>query len=194
MLIIITGASGSGKSSISSYLASLNSKIVHLNIDEIAHLVISKKEVIKELITSFNLSPLEDGSINRKGLADIVFNNQLKMDRLTEITWKYMEEEIDNIILKNKDKIIILDWLLITKTKYFNDSDLKILVKSDSSERTKRAVKRDHISEEKFLERDKARVTYDESKFNYIIENNNIDISKRKVKMLYDKSIVSRKF
>lgn len=194
MLIVITGASGSGKSSIASYLASLNSQIIQLDIDKIGHLVINRKDVIKELISNFNLLPLKDGTICRKELANIVFNDQLKMDKLTEITWKYMEEEIDKIILKNKNKIIIMDWLLTIKTKYFANSDLKILVKSDFDNRLKRAMERDNISKEKFLEREKAGVEFNEDEFNYVIENNDIEISKEKVMMLYDKSIIPRKF
>jgi len=194
MLIVITGASGSGKSSIANYLASLNPQIIQLDIDKIGHLVINRKDVIKELISSFNLLPLKDGSICRKELASIVFNDQLKMDKLTEITWKYMEEEIDKIILNNKNRIIIMDWLLTIKTKYFANSDLKILVKSDFDNRLKRAMERDNISKEKFLEREKAGIKFNEDEFDYIIENNDIEISKEKVMMLYDKSIVPRKF
>ncbi len=194
MLIVITGASGSGKSSIANYLASLNPQIIQLDIDKIGHLVINRKDVIKELISSFNLLPLEDGSICRKELASIVFNDQLKMDRLTELTWKYMEEEIDKIISKNKDKIIIMDWLLTIKTKYFANSDLKILVKANFNNRLKRAMERDNISKKKFIEREKAGVEFNENEFDYIIENNDIEISKEKVMMLYDKSIIPRKF
>ena len=41
------------------------------------------------------------------------------MNRLEEITWSFMEQEIDTIINNNKDKIILLDWLLLPRTKFF---------------------------------------------------------------------------
>ena len=105
-----------------------------------------------------------------------------------------MEEEIDKIILNNKERIILLDWILITKTKYFNESDIKILVKSATYLRMNRAISRDKITKAKFIERDKASVKYEEKLFDYVLENNSPIDTKRKVKTLYDKSIVPRKF
>ena len=39
------------------------------------------------------------------------------MNKLTDITWKYMQIEIDNFLNINKDKIIIIDWLLLPNSK-----------------------------------------------------------------------------
>lgn len=105
-----------------------------------------------------------------------------------------MENVIDKIILENKNKIILLDWLLVIKTKYFNMSDMKILVKADINLRMNRAIDRDKITELKFMEREKATVKYNEKLFDYILVNSSINDTKRKVKKLYDKSIVPGKF
>lgn len=50
------------------------------------------------------------------------------MDKLTDITWKYMQIEIDNFLNTNKDKIIIMDWLLLSNSKYLDMCDVKILL------------------------------------------------------------------
>lgn len=191
MLITITGPSGSGKSSISEYLCSLNKDIVHLNIDDIAHNVLEKPIIKKAISAKFKLK-LNGKSINRKELGEIVFNNHKKMKLLSDITWNEMKKQIDNFIIKNKRKIVILDWILIPKTKYFNISDINILVNCDFDFRMKRAILRDSINERKFKEREQATLNFTKYKFDYIIYNDNIFQTRKRVKNIYDKSIVSR--
>lgn len=191
MLITITGASGSGKSSIANYLTTLNKNIVHLNIDLVGHEVIETEEIKRKIVKQFNLT-LNNKKIDRKVLGEIVFNNQDKMQELSNLTWQYMEQKIDEFIDANKNKIIILDWILIPKTKYFNASDINILVKADFLDRVKRAVIRDGITPAKFEEREKATLNFDDNIFDYIIENKIEEETKVMVKKIYDKSIISR--
>ena len=190
MLITITGASGSGKSFIANYLTTLNKNIVHLNIDLVGHEVIETEEIKRKIVEYFNLE-LNDNKIDRKALGEIVFNNQDKMQELSNLTWQYMEQKIDEFIKSNQNKIIILDWILIPKTKYFDNSDINILVKADLEERTKRAILRDSITASKFEEREKATLDFDEEKFDYVIENKKQEKTKVMVKKIYDKSIIS---
>ena len=191
MLITITGASGSGKSSISEYLCSLDKNIVHLNIDTVGHKVLDMPEIKKIISEKFNLK-IENDKINRKELGDLIFNNHQKMKQLSDITWKAMESLIDNFISENKNKIIILDWILIPKTKYFNISDISILIKSDFNTRMKRATRRDEIDKNAFREREKATLDFTRNDFDYIIENYDIEQTRKEVKKIYDESIISR--
>ena len=104
------------------------------------------------------------------------------MSKLADITWKYMEREIDVFLENNKDKRIILDYLLLPLTKYFEMSDIKILLDTPLEERLKRTIKRDNITKEEFLLREKASIQYDESKFDYVLKND--EEIKRLVKKL----------
>lgn len=191
MLITISGASGSGKSSISEFLCSLDKNIVHLNIDTVGHKVLEMPEIRKVVSEKFNLNVKED-KINRKELGDLVFNNHQNMKQLSEITWDVMENIIDNFIEKNKDKIIILDWILMPKTKYFNVSNINILVQSDFNTRMQRATRRDEIDESAFREREQATLDFTRNDFDYIIENYDIKQTRKEVKKIYDESIISR--
>lgn len=195
MLISIVGKSGSGKSYISSLLSKYNSNIITLNIDEVGHNVLTN-DIVKEcLISSFGEKIINQNVVDRKQLGNIVFNSHKEMKKLTDITWFYMEQYIDDFIEKNKEHIIILDWLLLPKTKYFEQSDLKILVDAPLKIRMMRAIKRDNITSEKFLLREKASMSFENLNFDYVI-NNNQDLEKvgREVRKIYDKSIISRKF
>lgn len=190
MLITITGPSGSGKSFIANYLTTLNKNIVHLNIDLVGHEVIETEEIKRKIVEHFHLDT-KNNQIDRKRLGEIVFNNQDKMQELSNFTWQYMEQKIDEYIKDNQNKIIILDWILIPKTKYFNLSDMNILVKATKEARTKRAMIRDNITVSKFEEREKATLDFDESKFDYVIDNDSQEKTKVMVKKIYDKSIIS---
>lgn len=191
MLITITGASGSGKSSISEFLCSLDKNIVHLNIDTVGHKVLEMPEIRKVVSEKFNLNRKED-KINRKELGDLVFNNHQNMKQLSDITWDVMENIIDNFIEENKDKIIILDWILMPKTKYFNVSNINILVQSDLKTRMQRATRRDEIDESVFKAREQATLDFTRNHFDYIIENDDIKQTRKEVKKIYDESIISR--
>ncbi|MCI9585441.1 MAG: dephospho-CoA kinase [Bacilli bacterium] len=191
MLITITGASGSGKSSISEYLCSLEKNIVHLNIDTVGHEVLDLPEIKKIISTKFHLK-IENDKINRKELGDLIFNNHQNMKQLSDITWASMEDLIDNFIAKNKNKIIILDWILIPKTKYFNISNINILVQADFNTRMKRATRRDEIDENAFREREQATLDFTRNDFDYIIENYDIKQTRKEVKKIYDESIIPR--
>lgn len=99
--------------------------IRHLDVDKVGHKVLLLSEVMKELINSFGESVVKENIVDRKKLGEIVFNSRNEMNKLSSITWIYMQIEIDNFLKENKDKIIILDWLLLPITKYFNMCDIK---------------------------------------------------------------------
>lgn len=106
------------------------------------------------------------------------------MDILTNITWPYMEKSIDNIIKQNTNKLIILDWQLLPKTKYFNLCDIKILLDIPYEIRKKRVIERDKITNEYFDIRDRSSYNYDNIDFDYIIKETNINKIKKWVKKL----------
>jgi len=152
-------------------------------------LALPKKKKI--FSTKFHLK-IENDKINRKELGDLIFNNHQNMKQLSDITWSSMEGLIDNFIAENKNKIIILDWILIPKTKYFNISNINILVQADFNTRMKRATRRDEIDENAFRKREQATLDFTRNDFDYIIENYDIKQTRKEVKKIYDESIIPR--
>lgn len=175
MIISICGKSGSGKSTLAKKIIEERKNAIHIDIDKIAHQVLTIPEVKQQLEEQFK-DVLTNNEVDRKKLGPIVFSSQENMDILAQITWPYMEQEIDRIINKNKDKIIILDYLLLPKTKYFEQSDIKILLDIPKEVRKERIVKRDNISEDKFNLRDSSSIEYDKEKFDYVISSDDYDI------------------
>jgi len=170
MYIGICGNSGSGKSSLAKYLLNKYPNYLYIDIDKIGHEVNELPEVKKELIDNFD-DILTNNKIDRKKLGRIVFNDQNKMNLLIDITWKYMEREIDRIIGNNKN--VIFDWMLLPKSKYFKMCNMKILLDIPYDIRKERIIKRDNIDEDYFDIRDKNSYPYNYQDFDIILKDNN---------------------
>lgn len=171
MLIALCGKSGSGKTTLANLLKEKNKNVVHLDIDKIGHEALLTDKVKKELFRIYGDLINCDGQIDKKCLAEIVFNRRKDMDILTNITWDYMQQRIDEFILENKDKTIILDWILLTKTKYLKMCKVRILLDIPYEVRKNRVVQRDRISESAFQLKDNNSPEYNADDFNYVIHD-----------------------
>ena len=169
-LIGITGKTGTGKSTIATALSQkLDGRYV--DIDKIGHQATSDPHIAKKLCDIFGNELLDsNGTIDRKKLGNIVFSDTNKMQILTDITWEYMKQELDNILLQ-KQQCFIFDWALLPKVKFWDMCDFKILVTSDDTMRKKRILERDHISEDYLKKRESATLDYSKLAFDFIFDN-----------------------
>lgn len=170
-IIGVTGKSGSGKTTFAKLLAKkLNCEYV--DIDKISHMPLKKPEIIRILCEKFGNEILdESGKIDRKKMGNIVFSDEEKLNELMKITEADAYKELDNILSMQKNDIIVFEWIKLPICKYWQECNIKILVKADQEKRKERVIKRDNISEEYFEKRDSSSMEYEESEFNYIFEN-----------------------
>ena len=163
MIISVCGKSCSGKTSLCKAIVNIlgEDKAVHLDIDKVGHRVLTYPQIVSEIKTVFGDSVISSDSVDRTKLGDLIFTSRSDMKQLTNIVWGIMQKEIDEFIELNKDKKIILDWILLPHTKYFSMSDFKILMDGNfKAIRRNRAIKRDGISAEDFDKRDSASIKY----------------------------------
>ncbi len=196
MLISIVGKSGSGKSTVAKTLTTYDERIFHIDVDKISHYVLTLPEVQERIRTDISYDCVLDNEVQRKTLGKIVFASPKEMQKLTDITWKEMERVIDEQIASHQDKIILLDYILLPKTKYFAQSDLRIWVDAPYEVRLDRVIKRavaaESITPEYFLQRDLSGIDYEERQYDIFIKNINKQETKKEVKKIYEKSIISR--
>ena len=93
-VIGLTGGIGSGKSTVSQFLAELGAVI--LNADEIGHEAFKPDtEIWRKVVTAFGRQIVTpDGNIDRKKLGNIVFGNPESLSRLNQIMHPWMYAQV----------------------------------------------------------------------------------------------------
>ena len=180
MVIGITGSSGSGKTTVCRILED-KYKFNIINADKIANkLSKQNKQYLKDIVEQFGTEILlEDGTLNRKKLAEIIYNSDEKRELLNKCTFKHIIKEIKNqieqIYNKNKKAMIAIDAPLLYEAELDKICYFVISVISESKEaQIKRIIERDKITEEQAKARLNAQKP-DEfyiSKSQYVIINN----------------------
>ena len=168
MLIGIMGKTGSGKSTLTNLL-NQNNDFTVIDVDKINHSLIELTYLKEEIINRYP-EVLEKNIINRQKLGMILYQNKTKMKEYNALVWSYLEKELDQMI-NASTKPIIIDWMMLPLTKFYQMCDLKILVNSSKEIRLERIKKRDKINIQHFIARDKNSLIYHEKDFDFIINN-----------------------
>jgi dephospho-CoA kinase len=85
---------------------------------------------------------LKNGEIDRKKLADIVFSDKNKLERLNKITHPCIIKEIKNRVSSSNEEFIVLDVPLLIEADMLKMVDKLIVVKADRRVVMKRLSKR----------------------------------------------------
>lgn len=173
-VIFVTGKSGSGKSTFSKLLADrLNYNYV--SVDSISHSVYDVEGVLEKAEELFGGCIFdENGVFDRKKLGKIFFseNNSKKVQEFSDFTWAIMLKVINEKMKEN----VVIDWILSPVTELWDNDGIKILVKAyDEEVRLNKILSRDNISKEYLLNREKCAPSYNESEFDFIVENSYLD-------------------
>lgn len=177
MLIIgLTGQTGAGKSTVSEILEKYG--CYHIDADKVAHDILeNNKEVQKKLKERFGEDITDkSGKIDRKILAARAFADKDSTLALNAITHPAVNNEIQNIILKQKEygtKAVIIDAIALFESGEAKICDYTVAVIAPRDVRLERIIARDKISVSRANERINAQK--DESFFtlnaDYIINN-----------------------
>lgn len=169
-VIGVAGKSGSGKSTFASLLAQkLNG--IYVDMDKVCHEALLDPSISHTLCTKFGDDILNsEGQIDRKKLGNIAFTHPSNMQVVTDLTYAYMDKQLESL-LKQQDATIVLDAILLPQTHYWDICDEKVLVLSDDIKRKEKVMERDHISEEYFAKRDARSIDYSSFHFDYVFFN-----------------------
>ena len=183
--IAVTGSIAAGKSTVCKYFKQLGAYVV--DADSIVHkLLASKTNIKQQLIKFLGKDILEKGEINRKKVADKVFDDSKKLKKLEAIIHPKVFEEIDKLFLeakkKNKYNLFVVEIPLIFEIHQEKFYDFIIFVNASKKIRKERFLKKDFEKREK---RKKIPIEKKTKKADFVI-NNNSDYSalKRQVKKI----------
>jgi dephospho-CoA kinase len=199
MIVIgLTGNYGTGKSTVAGMFKELGAVII--DADQIVRGLLEKQEVISEIKKTFGDGIIQITNdrnqkieINRKLLADIVFEHPHLRISLEDILHPRVFEKIDKEIKKlPEDSIVIVEAPVIFERGYQNRFDRIITVFTDEDTAVNR-LKEKGVPEEDALKRLKSQfpVQMKISKSDYAIDNSkDPESTRRQVKEIY-KAIVN---
>jgi len=146
----ITGSFGSGKSAVAGIFKSRGVKII--DADKLAHACLRPGNACYKKIKAVF------GTVERKKLAELVFNDRARLRKLNRIIHPQVIREIKAGIRRSKEKIIILDAPLLIEAGLKNTVDKLIVVSINRKEQIKRLMMRSGLKESEVLKRLKAQM------------------------------------
>ena len=178
MLVIgLTGPTGAGKGEVASICTRYGIPVV--NADRVYHeLIAPPSSCLQELTEAFGKNILlPDGSLDRRTLAGIVFNDPAARERLNAITHRYVMEEVRTRMERFRREgvpVAILDAPQLFEAGAHKACGAVVSVLADRQLRLERIMARDSITAELAMRRILAQKSdeFFKTHSDYIIENN----------------------
>lgn len=151
LVIGLTGSIASGKSTVSQMFDEFTIPVI--DADKIAKQVVEPGEkAYEQVVEAFGDKILqEDGSLDRKALGAIIFDNEEKRKTLNEIVHPAVREKMlsqrDHLV-KEGERAVVLDIPLLYESKLTHFVEKVIVVYVDEEIQRKRLVERDESSVE----------------------------------------------
>ena len=188
----ITGNIGSGKTTVSKIFEVLGIPVFYAD-DEAKKVMVNDAILIVELKQAFGeQSYFEDGSLNRKHIAGIVFNNEAELKKLNAIVHPAVFRAFDSWVLRFKNAPYVLkEAALLFESSSFKMCDKSIMVTAPLELRIARVMLRDGFSRDEILNRE-ARQFSEEKKLqlaDYAINNDNTELVIPQVVALHEQFI-----
>ena len=176
MLVLgLTGNIGCGKSSVSTIFMENNIKVVDADI--VARQIFDDKNLLNEVFSTFGKSIRnQDGSLNRRALGNIVFNDDEKLILLNNLTHPKIKQKILSKVEEYKnqgEKIVVIDAALLIEDDYIPYIQKLILITCRKEIQINRIIARDNCTKEEAISRINSQMSQeDKAKFaDYIIDN-----------------------
>lgn len=175
----ITGGIGSGKTSVCQVFERLGAAVYYADVrakqlmEEDKELIVSIKKLIGE--DAYN----EDGTLNRKLIADTVFSDEKKLLQLNALVHPVVARDYEswNEILARKNyPYSIKEAALLIEAGSYKQCDKLIVVTADIEARIRRVMTRDNVTREQVLARINAQLPEEEKVklADYVIRNDEI--------------------
>jgi dephospho-CoA kinase len=149
----ITGGIGSGKTLVSKIFACLDIPVYDAD-SHAKELMTTDGILVSQIKKEFgDLSYLSDGTLNRKYLAEVVFNNQERLDVLNKLVHPRVGENYTQWVKRHNRKAYVLkEAALLFETGSYQALDKIIVVHAPEEVRIKRVMHRDGRAEQQVRE------------------------------------------
>lgn len=189
--LAVTGEMGAGKSTACQFFKDLGAYV--MNADEIVHSLLSlETDVGKKVVALLGDEIVVKGKIDRKQVADVVFNNFSLLEKLEKLLHPEVQKEIDAEYeklcrSKKKHPLFVVEIPLLYEGNLEKHYDFILLV-----------IAKEYIAKKRFEEKGFSSLEYENrknrllprqekiKKSHFIIENNsNLDSFRQKINKIY---------
>jgi len=169
----LTGGIASGKSAVTKILRDEGIEV--LDMDQISRDVLQPGSPgLEHIVDTFGAGYITlDGSLDRKKLADLVFNDKIELAKLDNLMGPLMWDDVVRQREAASGDLVFLDAALLIEKGMHEHVDGIVLVTAPVDVRVRRAMKRDRASEAQIRARMSAQMDDEEKRrlANFVIEN-----------------------
>ena len=185
--VALTGNIGTGKSTVARIFESLGVPIYHA--DQEAKKMLERESVKKDLLNKFEKGIFDQGNIDRKRLADLVFNDSEKLKTLNSIIHPLVKQDLEDFFNQMQHlPYVIQEAAILFESGFYKDFDKIILVTSTNELANKRVMERNGIGMLEVEQRRSNQWSQDKKigLSDYIIENDEKDMLIPQVLKIHD--------
>ena len=189
MIVGLTGGIGSGKTTVAEVFKKLDSVAVYIADVEARKIMNSSNVIRTQLLQVFGKETYKNNELNRKYLANTVFESKEKLTILNNIVHPEVQKHFLDFATRNADKAYILyESAILFESNSSRQCDFVISVFLDKEERIKRVLDRDKTTEKEVLSRINSQWKEDKKLLssNYIIFNYAIQDTKKSVLKIHN--------
>jgi dephospho-CoA kinase len=192
----LTGNMGGGKTTVSKIFEILGIPVFYAD-DEAKKIMITDERLANEIKSAFgDISYFDNGTLNRKHIAAIVFNNEAKLAQLNSLVHPAVFRAFDAWVKNFDDAPYVLkEAALLFESDAYKVCDYTIMVQAPLENRIRRVMKRDGLTRAEVESRNSHQFSEEKkSKLaNYVIKNDDVQLVIPQVLTLHDEflSLVS---
>jgi dephospho-CoA kinase len=171
----ITGGIGSGKTYVANIMKRIGISIYFADI-EAKSLMNTSKKIIFDLTREFGEEVFFENKVNYKYLANIVFSDKEKLEKLNSIVHPEVKKDFKNWVNNQKDanNIIAVETAILFESGFDELVNKILLIDADIDTRIERVMKRDSCTTEQVKSRIKnqTNVQFLLKKSDFIVDTN----------------------
>lgn len=176
----LTGNIGSGKTTVSKVFEVLGIPVFYAD-DAAKSVMVSDPVLIAGIKSTFgNSSYFDDGTLNRKHIAGIVFSDAAQLAKLNALvhpaTFRAFDEWVKNI--KADVPYVLKEAALLFESDSYKMCDYSIIVRAPFETRIKRVMQRDHLTREEIESRESKQFSEEKKSAlaDFIIVNDDVQL------------------
>ncbi len=185
-IIGLTGGIGSGKTTVANMFKDLG-VAVYIADDEAKRLANSSLVIRKKLTQLLGHSAYIDGVLNRKFVANLIFNDEKLLAKVNAIIHPKVASHFRRWVRKQTGNYCIKEAAILFENGGYKDCYLTILITAPIETRIKRVIDRDNTTIEAIRDRIKHQWS-DEEKMKFadiVIKNLDIDTTTKEVQKIH---------